>query len=165
MAFDAFLYLDGIPGESTDDKHPETVEVLSYRHGLSQPQTGSGSSGGAKSGGRTSHEPFRVTKALDKTSPTLHLFCCDGTEIPEVTLSLCRATGEKTVFMVYKLEGAIVAECRSLGNSEGQEDLPTEEIAMNYSKITWTYTETDHETGAAGGQIEKYWSTSNNSGG
>ena len=42
MAFDAFLKVDGIPGESTDDKHKDWIEVLSFNHGVSQPAGGSG---------------------------------------------------------------------------------------------------------------------------
>ena len=34
MAFDAFLKIDGIPGESTDDKHKDWIEVLSFDFGM-----------------------------------------------------------------------------------------------------------------------------------
>ncbi|WP_353327541.1 type VI secretion system tube protein Hcp, partial [Chitiniphilus shinanonensis] len=27
MAFDAFIKIDGIPGESTDDKHKDWIEI------------------------------------------------------------------------------------------------------------------------------------------
>lgn len=30
MAFDAFVRIDGIEGESTDDKHQGWIEILSY---------------------------------------------------------------------------------------------------------------------------------------
>jgi hypothetical protein len=30
-AFDSFLKIDGIPGESTDDKHKDWIEVISYK--------------------------------------------------------------------------------------------------------------------------------------
>jgi type VI secretion system secreted protein Hcp len=30
MAFDAFIIIDGIEGESTDDKHRGWIEVLSF---------------------------------------------------------------------------------------------------------------------------------------
>jgi len=36
MAGDCFLKIDGIPGESTDDKHKDWIEVMSYSHGVSQ---------------------------------------------------------------------------------------------------------------------------------
>jgi bacteriocin-like protein len=32
-AYDAFLKIDGIPGESTDDKHKDWIEILSFNHG------------------------------------------------------------------------------------------------------------------------------------
>lgn len=47
MAFDAFLKIDGIPGESTDDKHKEWIEIASYRQGVSQPASATASSVGA----------------------------------------------------------------------------------------------------------------------
>ena len=37
MAFDAFLKIDGIPGESADAKHKDWIDVLSYGFGIQQP--------------------------------------------------------------------------------------------------------------------------------
>ena len=31
-AYDAFLKIDGIAGESTDDKHKDWIEILSFNH-------------------------------------------------------------------------------------------------------------------------------------
>ncbi len=58
MAFDAFLKIDGIPGESTDDKHKDWIEILSFSHGLSQAATGSRSSGGAATAERCQPQGF-----------------------------------------------------------------------------------------------------------
>ena len=58
MAFDAFLKIDGIPGESSDDKHKDWIEILSYSHGVSQSGSGSRSSGGARSAERCDHQDF-----------------------------------------------------------------------------------------------------------
>ena len=49
MAFDCFLKIDVIPGECTDDKHKEWIEILSYSHGVSQLSSGSVSTGCAAS--------------------------------------------------------------------------------------------------------------------
>jgi len=46
MAVDMFLKIDGIPGESTDARHRDEIDVLSYNWGKSQPPTAS-SAGGA----------------------------------------------------------------------------------------------------------------------
>ena len=48
MPFDAFLQIEGVPGESTDENHLDWIEILSYSHGVSQPGSGSVSSGGAR---------------------------------------------------------------------------------------------------------------------
>lgn len=41
MALDMFLKIDGIPGESTDARHRDEIDVLSYNWGESQPPTAS----------------------------------------------------------------------------------------------------------------------------
>jgi type VI secretion system secreted protein Hcp len=157
MAFDAFLKIDGIPGESTDDKHKDWVEILSYSHGLSQPATGSASSGGARTAERCNHQDFSVVKTLDKASPKLALFCCNGKHIPKVTVELCRATEDKTKYMEYLLTDVIVSSVRPGGSAQGGETLPLEEVSFNYGKIEWTYTATDHKTGKPAGDVKANW--------
>lgn len=165
MAFDAFLKIDGIPGESTDDKHKDWIEVSSFNLGISQPSAGAASSGGARSAERADFDDFSVTKALDKASPKLSVYVCKGDHIKEVKLELCRATGEKSKYMEYKMEDVLVTSHRPGGSSQGGESLPTEEVSFNYGKITWTYTETDHKTGKAKGNLSTHWSLVENKGG
>jgi len=157
MAFDCFLKIDGVPGESTDDKHKDWIELLSYSHGVSQTSSGAASSGGARSAERCDHQDFSVVKALDKASPKLALFCCDGTHVKEVAVELCRATGDKQRYMEYKMEDVIVSSVRPGGSAQGGEALPLEEVSFNYGKIEWTYTETDHKTGQPKGDVAANW--------
>ncbi len=163
MAVDVFLKIDGIPGESTDDKHKEWIEILSYSHGVSQPAGGSRSTGGAASGGRCDHQDFSITKSMDKASPPLNEHCCNGTHIKKVTLELCRATGDKQKYMEYALEDVIVSSV-SIGGSAGGE-LPIESVTFNYGKVNWVYVETDHETGKKVGEVKKWWDQITNKGG
>jgi type VI secretion system secreted protein Hcp len=165
MAFDCFLKIDGIPGESSDDKHKDWIEVLSYSHGLAQPAAGSVSSGGARSSERCEHQDFSLVKALDKASPKLSLFCCNGTHIASVKVELCRAAGEKEKYMEYVLNDVIVSTVRPGGSAQGGETLPLEEVGFNYGKITWTYTETDHMTGKPKGNVTANWDLISNKGG
>lgn len=39
MALDMFIKIDGIKGESTDDKHKDEIDVLSWSWGMSQSGT------------------------------------------------------------------------------------------------------------------------------
>src|ERR1700739_1966678 len=99
MAFDAFLKIDGIPGESTDDKHKDWIEVLSYNHGITQPVSGTTSSAGGATSPRTQHQDFVIAKYVDKASPKLYESCSTGQHIKTVSLELCRAGGDKLKYM------------------------------------------------------------------
>ena len=164
MAFDCFLKVDGIPGESTDDKHKEWIELLSLSHGLSQPSAGARSTAGAASAERCNHQDFSVVKAMDKASVKFALFCCRGDHIKSVKVELCRATGEKQKYMEFLMSDVIVSSWRPGGSAQGA-DLPMEEVSFNYGKMEWTYTETDHQTGKPKGDVKANWNLVANKGG
>ncbi len=165
MAFDAFMKISTVPGESTDDKHKDWIEVLSYSLGVNQPSTGTGSSTGAQSAERANFGDFTIVHSLDKASAKFFLACAKGEHIPAATLELCRATGEKQKYMEYKMTDVIVTSVRPGGSSVGSGDFPLEEVSFNYSKIEWTYTETDHKTGKPKGDVKTHWDRSLNKGG
>jgi type VI secretion system secreted protein Hcp len=164
MAFDAFLKIDGVPGESTDDKHKDWIEILSFSHGLSQPSAGSRSSGGAAAAERCNHADFSIVKTLDKASAKLALFCCRGDHIKSTKVELCRATGDKSKYMEYLMTDVIISSWRPGGSAQGGEALPLEEVSFNYGKIEWTYTATDHKTGKPAGDVKANWDLTANKG-
>lgn len=157
MAFDCFLKVDGIPGESTDDKHKHWIEVLSYSWGVSQPASGSASSSGGASAERADFSDFSIVKALDKASPKLMQACADGTHIDEVTMELCRAGGDKMKYMEYKMTNAMVTGVRPGGSAQGGENLPLEEVSFNYGKIELTYTQQTRAGGRGQGNVAAGW--------
>ena len=162
MAGDCFLKIDGIPGESTDDKHKDWIEISSYKSGVSQAGSGDRSTGGAATSGRCNHQDFSITKVLDKATPTLDLKCCDGSHIKKVALELCLATGKKEKYMEYIMNDVVISSVVVGGGGGG---MPTETVTFNYGKMTWNYIQTDHETGEVKGNVEKYWSLIQNKGG
>ena len=165
MAFDCFLKIEGIPGESTDDKHKDWIEVLSYSSGVTQPASGSASTAGGRSAERCDHQDFNVTKVLDKASPKLALFGCNGTHIKEIKVELCRAVGDKQKYMEYKLNDVIVSSYQTGGSAQGGETLPMETVSFNFGKIEWIYTATDQKTGKPKGDVKANWDTVANKGG
>ena len=165
MAFDAFLKIDSIKGESTDDKHKEWIEVLSFNTGIAQPSSGSASSGGGRTAQRANFGPFSFVKTVDKATPKLALFCANGEHIKEITLELCRASGDKQKYMEVKLYDSVVSSFTSSGSSKGGEPLPLEDVSFSYGKIDWTYTETDHATGKPKGDVKTNWDLKANKGG
>ncbi len=164
MAFDAFLKVDQVPGESSDHKHKDWIEILSFHWGVSQPASGSASTAGGRSAERCNHTDFSVVKTLDKATAKLFLACCKGTHIKEVTIELCRAADDKQKYMEYKLSDVIVSGVRPGGSSQGGETLPLEEVSFNYGKIELKYTETDHKTGKPKGDVMANWDLTANKG-
>ncbi len=162
MAFDAFLKIEGIPGESSDDKHKDWIEILSYSTGISQATSGAASTGGGASSERADFQDFSIVKALDKASPKLALACADGTHISSISLELCRAGGDKVKYMEYKLTNCIVSSHRPGGSAQGGETLPLEEVAFNFGKIEWTYTQQKRADGSGGGNVASGWNLEKN---
>jgi type VI secretion system secreted protein Hcp len=157
MAFDSFLKIDGIPGESTDDKHKDWIEILSYSHGLTQPSSATASSAGGGTTERVDLSDFQIAKHLDKASPKLYELCCTGKHIANVTLELCRAGGDKLKYMEVKMEQVIISAVHPGGAAAGNDNLPTESVSFNYGKIKWTYTQQKRADGSGGGNVTGGW--------
>jgi type VI secretion system secreted protein Hcp len=163
MAFDAFLKLKDIPGESTDDKHKDWIEILSYSWGVNQQAAQSSAVGGPTSG-KATFSDLSVVKLLDKASPKLMLHCASGKAIPEVILEFCKAGGDKQKYLELKLTNCIVSSYRPGGSAQGSESIPLEEISLNFLKMEMTYNQMD-EKGASKGSVPAHWDLGTNKGG
>lgn len=142
MASDAFLKIDGVKGESTDEKHKDWIEILSFTHGMNQPASVASGTGG-RTGARVSMSDFSVTKVVDNSSPHLAQACCDGRHLKEVKVELCEAGGDKHIYMVYTMENVIISSFQP-GGSKG-DDKPLENVTFNFGKIKWEYTPIGHD--------------------
>lgn len=160
MAFDAFLKIEGIPGESSDDKHKDWIEILSFEHGMEQPASATANSAGGATAERVTHGDFVIKKLLDKASPKIYEACCTGKHIPSVTIELCRAGGDKLRYLEVKMEQVIVSKASPSGAAG--EGFPSEEIRFNYGKIKWTYTQQKRADGAGGGNTVAGWDLTSN---
>jgi type VI secretion system secreted protein Hcp len=154
MAFDAFLHIDGIKGESLDDKHKDQIEVDSYGFSLTQSGRGVGTAGGHATG-RVDFGDFYVSKALDAASPNLYLACANGTVHKSAILTLCRAGGDKLEYMKIELKDVMIKSVQPSGNGQG--DVPTETVNFAYGWMGWTYTQQDPTTGKAKGNVAAAW--------
>ena len=161
MAFDAYLKIEGIPGESTDDKHKDWIEVLSFSWGVNQPKS-SASTSGSRSAERADFHDFTITKLLDKASPKLAIGCASGEHYKTATLEICRAGGDKIKYMEYKLSDVMITSYVPGGHSAGNEVLPIDEVHFTYGKIEWKYTQTDASTGKAKGDVAAGWDLNSN---
>jgi len=162
MAFDVFMKIETIPGESTDDQHKDWIELLSYSHAISQPVGGPASTAGGAAAERCEHEPFSVVKVLDRASPKLAEACCKGDHIKTIEISLNRAGGDKVEYMNYKLSQCMITGVSPGGSAQGGESLPLEEVTITYGKIEWTYTQQKRSDGTGGGKVAAGWDCTKN---
>ena len=156
MAFDAYLQIEGIEGESTDSGHEGWIQLRDYSHNVTNETTGH-SGGGHHTGGRCHHADISITKPMDASSPNLLLACCQGKSHPTATIELCRSGASGTEMVPYQkveLKDVVVTSITPQG-SEGS-DFPTESVTLCYGTITWTYTKTDL-TGNPTGEIVTGW--------
>ena len=107
MAFDAFLKIDGIPGESTDSKHADWIEIIQFSHRMEQPASVTASSTGGATAERVNHGTFDILHLVDKSSPKIYDACCTGRHIKEVTLEL---EVKNTFLMTDSIENNVIAE-------------------------------------------------------
>ncbi len=149
----AFIKLDAIDGQSTDDKHKGQIDVVRYSYGGAQP-TVRASHGGARTGAGVTVDRFTFTHFLDKASPNLFKALCTGKPIAKVAFELCRSTGgDSSPYLTITMEDVVVSAVK---NGEMLEDsvIPAETVELDFGKITISYTETDPKTGSKGGKVE-----------
>jgi type VI secretion system secreted protein Hcp len=164
LALDAFLKVQGIPGESRDDKHKDWIEVLSWTLSETQAARVGGSAGGAGSG-KVDMKDFKVTMRASKASPKLFGACAKGEHIKEVRLEATRSGGNKQKFLEIKLSDVLVSSFLSMGSSGSGDAYPMEEVLFNFGKIEIIYTEMDSKTGNAKGNVQFQWDLKTNKGG
>ncbi len=141
MAFDAFLKMDGIVGESADKFHKDEIEISSFSWGVTN--TGTGSVGGGGGAGKASFQDLHFTSSISKASPLLAKFCATGEHIKEGTLTVRKAGGDKGFeFMKIKLTEVLVSSYQNGGSAGGGpgNDLPTDQFSLNFAKIQFDYT-------------------------
>jgi type VI secretion system secreted protein Hcp len=134
MAFDVFLKIEGIDGESQDKDHKGEIEVDSFSWGVSN--TASSSGGGGGGAGKAVPQDFSFAAPLSKASPNLMLACATGRHLPRATLT-CRKAGFE--FMKIRLDDVLVSSCET-GGRAAEEDRPEDTFTLNFVKIDFLYT-------------------------
>ncbi|MGA2441368.1 MAG: type VI secretion system tube protein Hcp [Tepidisphaeraceae bacterium] len=159
MASDIFLKLDGIDGESGDGKHTGWIELNTFGHSVSHQSEGKISAASTLSAGRSELSDISVTKDLDKASPNLAKFCLNGKVIKSGQIDFCAGTGEKHVYLTYKLTNV---HLKTHGiNHGGGTARPSETLSFGYTKIEMEYTSWGAD-GSKGGATPYRWDLTKN---
>jgi type VI secretion system secreted protein Hcp len=188
MAFDSFLKLDGIKGESQDSKHKGEIDILSFSFGASQ--SGIQATGGGGGAGKVQIHDIHFSKKVDASSPLLFLNCATGAHLKEATLVVRKAGGQQLEFLKIKLTDVLISSVKPHGQGEqnkefnshpgmgiahgGQlapaagavqswgDEVPFEDLSLNFAKIEYSYQPQGSDGKAQGGPIMAGWDVKGN---
>jgi len=179
MAYDAFLKLDGIKGESMDAKHKGEIDIMSFSWGVAQ--TGTHGTGGGGGAGKVSVHDITITKKTDAASPLLFLNCANGSHIKEANLVVRKAGGTQLEYLKIKLTDVLVSSYEPWGQAEATgaaagaaagagiagglrkdkwqmaDEIPMESVSLNFSKVEYSYQPQGADGKAQGGPILAGW--------
>jgi len=155
MAIDVYLQIDGIKGESMDDKHKDWIECTAVSWGVTQPRSATASTGGGHTAERCEHQEIALTKLADLASPILLQTCSAGKTIPKARLEFMRADGqgERIKYFEIELENVLIG---GISPSVSEGTIIQEQVGLKFSKIKWKYTQ-QKVTGGAGGNTSGGW--------
>jgi type VI secretion system secreted protein Hcp len=159
MASDYLLVIDGIQGESLDDKRPNSIEVESFTWG--HQNDGSAAAGTGAGSGRVEFKDIKFTSYVSRASPELAKVCASGKHIKKAQLFVRKQGQQQQEYYVITLEDFIVSAFDSGGISENQSGVPLDVFTLNFSTIRFDY-RLQKADGTLGPAISMGWSVKEN---
>ena len=133
MAADIFAKLGDIKGESSDDKHKDEIEVLSFSWGVTSLSAPNGPGAAA---GKPAFRDLSITHTIDKASPLLLNACATGTHLKEATITHRKAGKGQQEFLIIKMNDVIITGVQH-GGGDGQTS--SEIVNLTFAKVDVEY--------------------------
>jgi type VI secretion system secreted protein Hcp len=150
---DYYLKIDGIDGESHDQKHKGEIEIDSFSWG--QTQTGTAASNSGIGAGKVAMQDVNFVMRVNKASPKIALACANGDHIKNAVL-VCRKAGKnQQEFLKYTFTDILVSSYHT-GGSQQSDLVPVDQFSLNFSKIECEYKEQKGD-GTLGGTVKMGW--------
>src|SRR5213078_1274888 len=136
MASDIFAKLGDIKGESTDDKHKDQIEILSFSWGVTNSGTIGGGAGGGAGAGKATFHDLSFTHSIDKASPLLLKACATGEHLKEATITHRKAGKGQQEYLIIKMNDVIITGVQH-GGGGGQ--TAAETVNLTFAKVELEY--------------------------
>ena len=131
---DFFLKIEGVDGESTDDKHKGEIDIESFSWGVANQGThGSGGGGGA---GKAVFNDIHFHTHVNKSSPKLFLACATGEHFKKAVLTVRKAGKDQQEYYKVTMSDCLVSSYQSGGSGT---PIPTDQYSLNFAKIEFEY--------------------------
>ncbi|MGI9111741.1 MAG: Hcp family type VI secretion system effector [Gaiellaceae bacterium] len=133
-AVDYFLKLDGIDGESTDEKRKGELVLESFGWGVSQ--SGAAGGGGGGGSGKAQFQDFVFVHRTSKASPKLFLVCATGQHLKSAVLTVRTASKTPHEFLTITLGDVLVTSFQETGMAG---EAPLETISLAFARLEIAY--------------------------
>jgi type VI secretion system secreted protein Hcp len=152
MAIDAYLQIDGIKGESTDDRHRNWIEVSKVVGSIHQPRAATVSTAGGHTSGRADLSNIMLEKLADLSSPILRQHCAMGKTISKAVLEFMRADGDgkPICYERWTLTNVMIA---NITYDSGAGGTMKETVQLAYSRISWEHVKQSISGGSEGNTL------------
>jgi type VI secretion system secreted protein Hcp len=156
MAVDYFLEIEGIRGESSDEKHKEEIELLSFSWGQTNP---AGAGGGGGGGGKVQVQDILFTMRVSKASPQLLLSCASGQQHKSAILTVRKAGKSQQEFLTIKLTDVLVSSYQTSGSVPSDDIFDQASLAFSTIQVDFR---PQKEDGALDVPVTAGWDVKNN---
>ena len=133
---DYFLKIEGVDGESNDDKHKKEIELESFSWG--ETNSGTAGHGGGAGAGKVAPQDFHIVKRVDKASPKLFVACATGEHFKKAVLIVRKAGKEQQEYLKLTFEDLIVSSYQ-LGGAASSDVVPMDQVSLNFAKLEVSY--------------------------
>jgi len=106
MPADYLLVIEGIKGESGDDKLSGAIEVLSWNYGVQN--SGSMASGSGGGAGKVSFDSFHFTAPASVASPLLFLASTTGEHFKKASLYVRKQGGQQETYLSVTMTDILI---------------------------------------------------------
>jgi type VI secretion system secreted protein Hcp len=151
-----FLKLDGIAGESSDDKHKEEIELVSFSWGVNVARSSTGAASGRASG-KAQIKQFEFVMRVNKASPALFLAVVSGKHLKEASLTVGRGAKAAYEWLKIKFSDVLITSWEQTGDAEA----PHELVAFDFARVELEVTP-QTARGAAGTAAKAGWDLKKN---
>lgn len=132
MSTEIFAKIGDIKGESTDARHPDEIDVMSFSWGVAQ----TGPTGGGGGAGRATFQDLLIVHTIDSATPALLLACATGRHLPQATISHRKAGENQQDYLTVKLSDVTITAV----TQNGLESQPyTETVSLRFTKVDLLY--------------------------
>ena len=139
-----YLKYGSIAGGVTTDGFKDWILLGSFQWGVGRGVTTPHGTDDTREGSEPSVSEVVVTKRMEKASPKLWQDAVGGDFSSSVTVCFTSTTKDKVeTYLQYELTNTGLS---GYSVSAGSDDVPSESLSLNFSKVTWKYISLDAKT-------------------